>query len=297
MFRVSPPGVEPSRDTLPTLIQFSWPRRSSDGAESRASARQWLTARTPGGWISGVRATGKDVFHPVMFLGRGGRKASAKATAWWKAADWAKRRNALPLVLVAALVIWQLPYGLVLVALCTLAVLAWFGWDRAARKATPEAQAAKLQGIYDGLVPYLGGDNDPDGLFTRGGGYDKAFSDATFCADNHLTGLKVSYPRYFKVADPAERQQIERVIGYHAGGPNTYHVRWDPADKKLHIVALLTAPPGDPQAGPAGPEPMDANGVIPPLPPADGGDEHTLVLQAASVSDASVVGVPAVPVD
>jgi hypothetical protein len=292
MFRVSPPGTEPSRDTLPSLIEFSWFKRSG-GADWRAvggRARDWF--RLPGasgGWLSGARATSKDVLHPVFILGRGGRKASARAAGWWKAADWAKRRAVVPALLIVLVLALKLPYGLVLVALTVLALLAWFGWERVDRKALPEAQATKLQNIYDALVPYLGVENDPDGLFKPGNAYDKAFSDAVFCEEGHLTGLKISYPKYFKVTESGERQQVERAIAYMAGGPNPYHVRWDPAEKKLHVVALLTA-----QAAPA-----EAGGgaAAPVLAAAGGGEEHTLVLQEVNASGGSIESVPAVPVD
>lgn len=294
MFRVSPPGTEPSRDTLPSLIEFSFFKRSGRGeGRTVVRAREWF--RLPGsagGWLSGARATSKDVLHPVFILGRGGRKASARATGWWKTADKAKRRGMVPAALIVVLLVLKLPYGLVLAALTVLAVLAWFGWERVDRKAVPEAQATKLQSIYDALVPYLAVDNDPDGLFKPGNGYDKAFSDAVFCEEGHLTGLKISYPKYFKVTESGERQQVERAIAYMAGGPNPYHVRWDPAEKKLHVVALMAPPPA----------PTEVVGVTAPSPaaPAEaggGGDEHTLVLQEVSASAGSIESVPAVPVD
>lgn len=189
-----------------------------------------------------VRHHARDMFSPLLHLGRGLRREVAWARTWWKEAPADKRKAAAVGAAVSAVLLYFLPFGPLLALAALMAGAAWMGRDR-----TPPAPPGpppgdgRLQAVYNGLVPHLADDHDPDALFAPGGVYAKAFEHHEFDGDR-LTRLELRYSPYFTDDDPDARARIERVIEAKAGRSREYLYEWDTENNRLTVAALPPLP-------------------------------------------------------
>ncbi|WP_436771267.1 hypothetical protein [Yinghuangia sp. YIM S09857] len=189
-----------------------------------------------------VRHHARDMFSPLLHLGRGLRREAAWARAWWKEAPPDKRKAAAVGVAVSAVLLYFLPFGPLLALGALMAGAAWMGRDRTPPPPPgPPPGDGRLQAVYNGLVPHLADDHDPAGLFRPGGEYAKAFEHHEFDGDR-LTRLELRYSPYFTDDDPDARARIERVIEAKAGRAREYLYDWDTENNRLTVAALPPLP-------------------------------------------------------
>ncbi|MGW0665301.1 ATP-binding protein [Streptodolium elevatio] len=189
-----------------------------------------------------VRHHARDMFSPLLHLGRGLRREAAWARTWWKEAPPDKRKAAAVGVAVSAVLLYFLPFGPLLALAAVMAGAAWMGRDRTPPPPPgPPPGDGRLQAVYNGLVPHLADDHDPAGLFVPGGEYAKAFEHHEFDGDR-LTRLELRYSPYFTDDDPDARARIERVIEAKAGRAREYLYDWDTENNRLTVAALPPLP-------------------------------------------------------
>lgn len=226
----------PLPSTAPTL-----PRRVA------AATRSGLHATRAGlsnsrAHLGRVRHHARDMFSPLLHLGRGLRREGAWARTWWKEAPSDKRKAAAVGVAVSAVLLYFLPFGPFLAVAAVMAGAAWMGRDRTPPPPPgPPPGDGRLQAVYNGLVPHLADDHDPAGLFVPGGEYAKAFEHHEFDGDR-LTRLELRYSPYFTDDDPDARARIERVIEAKAGRAREYLYDWDTENNRLTVAALPPLP-------------------------------------------------------
>ncbi|MCF2532238.1 hypothetical protein [Yinghuangia soli] len=212
-----------------------------------AATRSGISATRAG--LSGGRAQfgrirhhARDMFAPLIHLGRGLRREVAWARAWWKDAPADKRKAAAVGAALTVVLLYFLPFGPLLALGGIMAGAAWMGRDRTPPPPPgPPPGDGRLQAVYNGLVPHLADDHDPAALFTPGGDYKKAFEHHEFDGDR-LTRLELRYSPYFTDDDPDARARIERVVEAKAGRSREYLYEWDTENNKLTVAALAPLP-------------------------------------------------------
>ena len=143
------------------------------------------------------------------------------------------------MVLVVALI----PYGPLLALITVMGAAAWKGREKPVVKTGPdEAELARLQALYEALVPYFSVPEDPSPLFSHGGEWDKAFSEYEFDDDGRLTRLRVRYPAYFTDGEAESRARIEQLLHAKSGRGREYHFAWDEEGNQL-VMSVLGALP------------------------------------------------------
>jgi hypothetical protein len=184
-----------------------------------------------------------DVLHPVIVIARGMRKQLAWAGGWWGRTPADRRGPALVLAAAGLVVVAMMPYGPVLGAAAAMASAAWMGRDRtgAASAGPTQAQGARLQSLYEALVPYLSDPGDPAPLYAHDGGWDRAFDSYAF-QDGRLVRLHLRYPAYFTDGEAASRTRIEQLLHAKAGRGREYRFDWHEEENRLTLTALPPLP-------------------------------------------------------
>lgn len=195
-----------------------------------------------------------DVLHPLLVLGRGARRLAARGRAWWDRTPGERRGPALFVVVACGVLVWVLPYGPPAAALGLLAAAGWYGRADPADPAEPTgsrgagptgAQRARLQALYEALVPYFTpvGDPRPDPLYSPDGVWERAFEEYAF-RDGRISALLLCYPAAFLDGEPAERLRVERVLAAKTGREREYRFCWDQEGNRLEMTALEPLPTG-----------------------------------------------------
>ncbi|MEU7077866.1 hypothetical protein ABZ938_08765 [Streptomyces sp. NPDC046409] len=211
------------------------PRILSSGSASITRSRE--IART-----AADNAT--DVLHPLITVTRGMRLLAGAGRQKWTATPRDRRGHVLFLVAACVLAVALIPYGPLLALISVMGAAAWRGRDRTpARTGPDEAGTARLQALYEALVPHFSVPDDPAPLFSHGGDWEKTFGTSyAFDADGRLTRLQVTYPAYFTDGDPAARSRVEQVLHAKSGRGREYHFVWDEESNRLLMTVLSALP-------------------------------------------------------
>ncbi|MEE1928957.1 hypothetical protein V1J52_12350 [Streptomyces sp. TRM 70351] len=192
-----------------------------------------------------------DVVHPLLVLSRGGARLAAGARGWWERAPRDHRGPALFLAGSCALFLWLMPYGPWLAGAAALGAAAWCGRERPEPAAVepepdPEERAARLQALYEALVPCfaVAGDPRPEPLYCGDGSWERAFTAYGFDADGRLTHLLLRYPPCFPDGEPDARLRVQRLLCAKAGRDREFRFDWDEEANALHVTALEPLPAG-----------------------------------------------------
>jgi len=187
-----------------------------------------------------------EIFYPVILVARGLRRAATGGRAWWAAGSKEKRRIQAAVVLVVLVAIGLLPYGPALLIIGFLCWAGWLGRDTTPKDADPEpgAHVSRLQAVYDGLVPYLHDEHDPDQHFKPGGGYRDAFTAWEFDEHDRLTALTFDYSQYVRDGEADCRARVERAIEGKVGRGNEFLYDWDEEGNHLRVRVLPPLPSG-----------------------------------------------------
>ena len=193
-----------------------------------------------------LRARLYEIFYPVILVCRGLRRAATGGRAWWAAGSKEKRRIQAAAVLVLLVLIGLLPYGPVLLGVGFLCWAGWLGRDTTPDTSDPEpgAHVSRLQAVYDGLVPYLHDEHDPDQHFKPGGGYRDAFTAWEFDEHDRLTALTLDYSQYVRDGEAECRAKVERAIEGKVGRGNEFLYDWDEEGNHLRVRVLPPLPAG-----------------------------------------------------
>ncbi|MET9256116.1 hypothetical protein [Streptomyces sp. NPDC003717] len=211
------------------------PRILSNGGAQLARSRE--LART-------AADSATDVLQPLITIARGlGRLASAARRRWTETPK--DRRGALlflaaSVVLVVALV----PYGPLLAVIILMTAAAWQGRDRTppASDAAEDSRTARLQSLYEALVPYFSLAEDPDPLYAHGGGWEPAFPAYEFDDTGRLAHLVIRYPAHFTDGEADSRARVEHLLTAKAGRSREYHFAWEEEANHLSVTALAPLP-------------------------------------------------------
>ncbi|WP_250289089.1 hypothetical protein [Streptomyces atroolivaceus] len=211
------------------------PRILSSGSASITRSRE--IART-----AADNAT--DVLHPLITVTRGLRLLAGAGRQRWAATPRDRRGHVLFLVAACVLVVALIPYGPLLALITVMGAAAWRGRARnPARTGPDETETARLQALYEALVPHFSVSDDPSPLFSHGGDWEKAFGTSfAFDADGRPTRLQVNYPAYFDDGDPASRARVEQVLHAKSGRGREYHFSWDEESNHLLMTVLAALP-------------------------------------------------------
>ncbi|MFE3071072.1 hypothetical protein [Streptomyces sp. NPDC059247] len=210
------------------------PRILSSGSAQIARSRE--IART-------AADSATDVLHPLITVSRGLRKLAATARAKWAATPKDRRGPTLFLVAACVMVVVLAPYGPLLALVALMGAAAWQGRERPVVKTGPDdAEAARLSGLYEALVPYFSVADDPSPLFAHGGDWSGAFGEYAFDGDGRLTRLRIAYPPYFTDGEPAARARIEQLLHAKSGRGREYRFDWDEEGNRL-VMSVLPALP------------------------------------------------------
>ncbi|WP_067069716.1 FtsK/SpoIIIE domain-containing protein [Carbonactinospora thermoautotrophica] len=188
-------------------------------------------------------AKAKDVLYPLILILRGTRKGIRRAKGWWVKTPKDRRNGILFLVALALIVVSLFPWGPVLVLAALMLLAAWAGREKEdPKKKVTQAQAKKLQAIYDGLVPYLHDPADPDQLFKHGGDFRASFDRWKFDQNDELAELELHYSRYFRDGEAEQRDKVETVIELKAGKARDYLFQWDEQGNRLVVSSRPPMP-------------------------------------------------------
>ncbi|WP_405578968.1 hypothetical protein [Streptomyces sp. NBC_01190] len=191
----------------------------------------------------GAADSATDVLHPVITIARGMRRQALWAGGWWSRTAKDQRGPALLLAAAGVVIVMMMPYGPILAAVALLTSAGWMGRDRGARKAAgpSEAEAVRLQSLYEALVPYLSDTGDPAPLYAHGGTWDKAFTSYEF-GDGRLVRLHLRYPAYFTDGEADSRARVEGLLHAKAGRGREYRFDWNEEENHLTLSALPPLP-------------------------------------------------------
>jgi hypothetical protein len=196
-------------------------------------------------FLADLRARLAEILRPAMLVVRGLRRAAGGAKGWWTAGSTRKRRIQAAGVLGGGVLLSLAPYGPVLLVLC---VLGWAGWlgREGQSDGDPESAAhiARLQAVYNGLVPYLHDEHDPDQHFKPGGGYRDAFTSWEFDEQDRLTGFTLDYSEYVRDGEAECRASVERAVEGKVGRGNEFLYDWDEEGNHLAVRVLPPLPAG-----------------------------------------------------
>ena len=193
-----------------------------------------------------LRARLGEILYPVILVLRGLRRAATGGRAWWTARSTRRRQIEAALLAAVLVTVGLLPYGPAILILGFLCWAGWLGRDTAPKDADPESKAhiCRLQAVYDGLVPYLHDEHDPDQHFKPGGGYRDAFTSWEFDEHDRLTGFIVDYSQYVRDGEAECRAKVERAIEGKVGRGNEFLYDWDEEGNHLRVRVLPPLPGG-----------------------------------------------------
>lgn len=208
------------------------PRILSSGSTRIARSRE--IART-------AADSATDVLHPLITVSRGLRKLVTTGRQKWAGTPKERRGPTLFLVAACILVVALIPYGPLLALITVMAAAAWQGRARTPVRTGPdEAEAGRLQALYEALVPYFSIAEDPAPLFAHGGVWSRAFTEHRFDGNGRLTMLRVKYPAYFTDGEAAARARIEQLLHAKSGRGREYLFTWDEEGNEL-VMSVLPA--------------------------------------------------------
>ncbi|ANW21171.1 hypothetical protein BB341_24655 [Streptomyces clavuligerus] len=180
-----------------------------------------------------------DVFQPLITVARGVRRLAGKARQSWSATPKDRRGPTLLLVAGCVMGVALVPLGPVLALIAVMAAAAWAGRERAPARTGPgPAEAARLQSLYEALVPYFSVPDDPAPLYAHGGSWTAALHDPVFDDSGRLAELRIVYPAYFTDGEAASRARIEQVLHAKSGRGREYRFRWDEEGNRLLMRVL-----------------------------------------------------------
>ena len=216
------------------------------------------------GFARAARACVADACHPLILIGRGTRRGAVWSFIWWRRTDKDKRRGVLVAVALVLIVVAVLPRGPWILAGVLMASAALAG--RAPRIKEDPRQVAKLQAIYNGLVPYLMDPNDPDQLFVPNAEFKKAFDSWVFDERGRLIKLDLHYSPYFTDSEAESKAKVEQAIERKNGRANDYLYEWDEERNTLSVAIMPgLAPEMVPAPAPAsGAAPVPGREAVPP---------------------------------
>ena len=238
----------PPAPPAPTL----WTRLGRSISES-APAVRFNTSVLQHQWVLTARDLRRDlwarlreIFRPVALVLRGLRRAAKGSKGWWDSASKRKRQIHAGGAAGGAALLMVAPYGPVLLILGVLGWAAWLGRDTARKGADPESaeHIARLQAIYNGLVPYLHDEHDPDQHFKPGGGYRDAFTSWDFDEQDRLTAFTLDYSEYVRDGEIECRMKVERAVEGKVGRGNEFLYDWDEEGNHLAVRVLPPLPAG-----------------------------------------------------
>jgi hypothetical protein len=189
-----------------------------------------------------------DVLHPLVTVGRGVGRLVNDGRAWWDAAPQDRRGPVAALVLVAAVCAYLVPYGPALAVAAVLAAGAWRGRSELRQEpahAGPGAdELARLQGVYEALVPCFAVPEDPapEPLYAHDASYERGFEEYSFTEEGRIERLVLRYPAHFRDSEAEERQRVERLLGVKAGRGREYRFGWDEERNRLELSVLPPLP-------------------------------------------------------
>ncbi|WP_078969964.1 hypothetical protein [Streptomyces natalensis] len=186
-----------------------------------------------------------DVFHPLITISRGLRRLASAGRQRWDATPKDRRGPLFFFVAAGVLGVALVPYGLLLAGVVVMGAAAWAGRDSSARDGGPgEAEAERLQSLYEALVPYFSAEGDPSPLYAHGGDWAAAFTEYGFDESGRLERLQLKYPAYFTDGEEGPRARIEQVLHAKSGRGREYHFAWDEAANQL-VLSVLDPLPAD----------------------------------------------------
>ncbi|MGV9315218.1 hypothetical protein ACWDR0_23990 [Streptomyces sp. NPDC003691] len=211
------------------------PRILSSGTAQIARSREFARTAADGA---------ADVLHPLITLSRGLRELTGLARRRWAGTPKEKRGPTLFFAGAGVLVVAFIPYGPLTALITVMAAAAWKGRVRPPEEPTGpgEAELARLQALYEALVPYFSVPEDPAPLFTHGGEWTAALHDPAFDSAGRLTALRITYPAYFTDGEPAARARIEQLLHAKSGRGREYRFGWDEEGNELTVTVLPALP-------------------------------------------------------
>jgi hypothetical protein len=219
-----------------------WPLLSRQPASTGASVRPVRDAVRTG--ADGLL----DVLHPLIVLVRGLIRLTVLALRWWARAPKERRGPVVFLCAVAVMAVGLLPWGPVFAVAVVVGAAAWQGREGAkgGAAAREEAENARLQAVYEALVPCfaLRDDPDPRPLYAHDGAWERAFEEAEFGDDGRLTRLLVRYPAHFADSDPAHRLAVEQRLCAKSGRDREYRFVWEEERNRLEMTVPPPLPEG-----------------------------------------------------
>ncbi|MGW2648990.1 hypothetical protein ACWC2T_29720 [Streptomyces sp. NPDC001393] len=185
-----------------------------------------------------------DVLHPLITVSRGLRRLASAGRRRWAETPQDRRGPLLFLVASVMLAVALVPYGPLLAVIAVMAAAAWQGRDRTppAPEGPDESQIERLQSLYEALVPYFAGPEDPAPLYAHGGEWQKAFPAHEFDGDGRIGHLVIRYPAYFPDGESEARMRIEQLLTAKAGRGREYHFAWDEEGNQLTVTVLPPLP-------------------------------------------------------
>nr|WP_238419998.1 hypothetical protein [Streptomyces taklimakanensis] len=201
-----------------------------------------------------LRTTANGVLgalRPATVLARGAGRLVAALRRRWEHMPPERRGPVLFTTAACLLALWLTPYGPLLGAVALAGTVAWQGRDRsgsASDGGPGEAERARLQTLYEALVPRLALADDPRPrpLYSHDGDWRRAFTDFAFTEDGRLARLRLRYPPHFGDGEPECRARLERLLRARAGRGREYRFVWDEEAGELELTALEPLPCGVP---------------------------------------------------
>ncbi|MCM2580323.1 hypothetical protein [Streptomyces meridianus] len=207
-----------------------------------------LTAKQPlargRGFARSAADGATDVLHPLITVSRGLRRLAAAGRRRWNATPKDRRGPVLFFLAACLLLVGLAPYGPLVALIALMGAAAWAGRERTSTTGPTPAQTARLQALYEALVPYLSAAEDPKPLFTHGGDWRQSFREYAFDESGRVTELRLRYPPYFTDGEQASRNRIEQVLHAKCGRGREYRFRWDEETGQLRMTVLPELPTG-----------------------------------------------------
>ncbi|WP_407077811.1 hypothetical protein [Streptomyces phytohabitans] len=192
----------------------------------------------------------RTALRPLGTVARGLGRLATAARGWWEQAPQERRGPALCLAVVCLLVVRLVPYGPQGAAVALALAAFWWGRDGDGDPPEPEdtgpdeAQTARLQTLYEALVPYFAVPDDPhpEPLYAHGGDWQRSFEEFAFTASGRLARLTLRYPPCFRDGEAAQRAPVERLLGAKAGRGREYAFDWDEEQNLLSLRVVAPLP-------------------------------------------------------
>ncbi|GAB2814635.1 P-loop NTPase family protein [Streptomyces daliensis] len=190
-----------------------------------------------------------DILHPLITLGRGVGRLALMARSWWDRTPKDRRGPALFVSAVCVIVVGLMPYGPALALVGVVGAAAWYGRGHGAADAQAgpdEEETARLEAVYEALVPYFAVPDDPhpDPLYTHNGEWARVFEEFEFTDEGRIARLLLRYPAHFRDGEPEERLRVEQLLSAKSGRGREYHFCWDEERNRLEMSVLGPLPSG-----------------------------------------------------